>query len=359
MGLLPEDLDDITNDLGELSRLFKNKRVVLAGSLGFLGYGFLHFLAHLNEKFGLNICVDALDIRSPDTVSWAKKLQSAADNGITFYEFDIADKQQFENLGRFDYFIHAASIASPSFYRQFPIQTIKANIFGLFNLLEFSVKQAPSAGILFFSSSEVYGDPDAAFVPTAEDYVGRVSFTGPRACYDESKRLGETICVNFHQEHDLNIKIARPFNNYGPGLLLGDKRLVPDICKSILANENIELFSDGSPTRTFCYISDAIKGYLRTLLIGNSGTAYNIGNDKPEITVTQMAEFFAEEANLITGYSKDIISSQSQDRAYLTDNPQRRCPDLKRARAELGFEPRIDVKSGARRTLRWYLEHQD
>ena len=358
MTLSLNDLGDVVQDLGTMVNDFKNKRVVIAGAMGFLGHGFLNVFQYLNSEFNLNITIDALDIKSQSEVQWAKKMQDCSKNGINFHVFDISNPQNFKELGKFDYFIHGASIASPTFYRQFPLETIKANIFGLFNLLEYSSEHCPLAKILFFSSSEVYGDPEINHIPTEEDYVGRVSFTGPRACYDESKRLGETICVNFYQQHGLKVKIVRPFNNYGPGLPLEDRRLIPDICKSIFAEKDITLFSDGSPTRTFCYISDALKGYFRTLLRGKAGQPYNIGNNKPEIDVTSVAEIFRSQAEKLLGYSQKIVCSTSNEIVYLTDNPNRRCPDLTLAFNDLDFKPCVDIETGAHRTLNWYLQEQ-
>ena len=134
-------------------------------------------------------------------------------------------------------------------------------------------KQAgkPALGFLFFSSSEIYGDPDPANIPTREDYRGCVSCTGPRACYDEAKRYGETLCVNFARQHGLPVKAARPFNNYGPGLKITDGRVIPDFARDVFAGRDIVMLSDGSPMRTFCYVADAVIGYLKVLVKGQPG----------------------------------------------------------------------------------------
>lgn len=145
-------------------------------------------------------------------------------------------------------------------------------------------------GFYFFSSSEIYGDPIAGNIPTPESYNGNVSCTGPRACYDESKRYGETLCVNFAQQYDLPIKISRPFNNYGPGLKITDSRVIPDFAKDVLSGRDINMLSNGSPTRTFCYVADAIVGYYKILVRGRKGEAYNIGVESPEISILNLAE---------------------------------------------------------------------
>jgi UDP-glucuronate decarboxylase len=143
--------------------------------------------------------------------------------------------------------------------------------------------------------------------PTPETYRGNVSCTGPRACYDESKRYGETLCVNFAHQHDFPIKTARPFNNYGPGLKITDKRVLPDFARDIFAGRDIVMLSDGSPTRTFCYIADAIVGYYKILIKGRPGEAYNIGVETPEISMAQLAEHVTSLGRELFGYTGKVV----------------------------------------------------
>ena len=214
-------------------------------------------------------------------------------------------------------------------------------------------------GILFFSSSEIYGDPEPEAIPTAESYPGRVSSTGPRACYDESKRYGETLCVNFAQQYKLPITLVRPFNNYGPGLKITDRRLVPDIARDVLAGRDIVLHSDGSPTRTFCYVADAVVGYYKTLTRGRSGHAYNIGCGAPEVTVGELADRMVAAGRELLGYQGSVIRISSTDPNYLVDNPRRRCPDVTKAERELAFTADIPLDEGLRRTLLWYSDNRE
>jgi len=207
---------------------------------------------------------------------------------------------------------------------------------------------------LFFSSSEVYGNPTKDQIPTNEEYNGNVSFTGPRACYDESKRYGETLSINFSQQYNLPVKIARPFNNYGPGLKINDTRALPDFARNVIDESDIVLFSDGSPTRTFCYISDAITGYFLVLLNGKDGRPYNIGIQSPEISIRELAEITIEIAKNLFNYQGKLVFANSHDEHYLTDNPDRRCPDISRAINELSYNPTIDIHEGVRRSLIWY-----
>jgi dTDP-glucose 4,6-dehydratase/UDP-glucuronate decarboxylase len=257
--------------------------------------------------------------------------------------------REFEH---YDFIIHAASIASPMYYRQHPLETMDANVLGLRNLLDHAVRVRPEA-FLNFSTSEIYGDPDARHIPTEETYRGYVSCTGPRACYDESKRFGETLCVNFAKTRGVPVAIARPFNNYGPGLRLSDRRVLPDFFRDVLAGRDIVLMSDGSATRTFCYVSDAIEGYLRILLRGRPGEPYNIGAESPEISMRALAELVVATA----GAGIRITHRPSEDRDYLTDNPQRRCPVITKARQELDFQPRVALPEGLARSWAYYRDH--
>jgi nucleoside-diphosphate-sugar epimerase len=267
------------------------------------------------------------------------------------------------DMGDFQFIIHAASIASPMYYRRYPIETMDSNINGLRNLLDYSLAQkekgTPVEGFLFYSSSEIYGDPLPEHIPTPEDYRGNVSCTGPRACYDESKRFGETLCVNFAQQHELQITMARPFNNYGPGLKITDGRALPDFARDVINGRDIALFSDGTPKRTFCYSSDAITGYYKVLVKGRKGEPYNIGIDRPEISVAELAELTIKTAKDLFGYTGKLVRKVSDDADYLIDNPNRRCPVIDKARGELGYEPRVLPEEGVRRALIWYAHNRE
>ena len=271
-------------------------------------------------------------------------------------QFDISydSLETIENADQADYIVHMASIASPIYYRRYPIQTLDANIWGLRRLLDFYCER-PIRGFLFYSSSEVYGDPDNAHIPTSETYRGLVSCTGPRACYDEAKRFGETMCTLFAEQHQMPIRIVRPFNIYGPGMRIDDRRLPPDFAKNVLEGNDLVIYSNGSPTRTFTYVADSIAGDLKVMLFERF-EVFNIGSEAPEITVKQLADIFIEAAREVCGYTGKVVYEISNDKHYLTDNPQRRCPDLTRARTLLGYDPKISVSDGVRRFLRFLRE---
>lgn len=356
------DLEYICGNLQEEFSQMAGKKLLITGGAGFLGYYLVQSVLHWNTVVepAQTIQLTIYDNYIRGIPSW---LTSLKDNPyLTLVKHDITHPLPSE-IEDFQYIIHAASIASPIYYRKYPIETMDANVNGLRFLLEYCRNQAeqnsPVEGFLFYSTSEIYGDPTPENIPTPETYRGNVSCTGPRACYDESKRYGETLCVNFAQQYNLPIKMARPFNNYGPGLKITDKRVLPDFARDILAGRDIIMLSDGSPTRTFCYIADAIVGYYKILVRGRNGEAYNIGVEEPEISMANLAERVVELAQDLFGYEGKVVRQVSTDSNYLVDNPNRRCPVITKARTELGYNPAILLDEGLKRSLTWYRDNSE
>lgn len=336
----------------EVSKL-TGSTVLITGCAGFLGFYMVNFLFYFRDRLRLKkvICLDNFMLGYPEWMN-----QIAEDSRFEVVKFDIIK----DNIGdvpgavEADFIIHMASIASPIFYRKYPIETLDANIWGLRRLLDF-YRERDIKGFLFFSSSETYGDPAPEMVPTPEEYHGNVSFTGPRACYDESKRFGETMCMLFAGQYGMPIGVARPFNNYGPGMKLNDKRVPADFAWNVKEGKDIVILSNGSPTRTFCYIADAVAGYFKILLYGKYDF-FNIGIEKPEITIAQLAEIYREAGGEIFGYQGEVKYQISEDKDYLTNNPQRRCPRIDKAGKILGYFPEISVADGVRRFLTFIKE---
>ncbi len=342
------DSINVINRLGKKVEVFDEKIILITGCYGFLGKQFIHFFSNLVELHSLNVKIIAIDNhirgRENSLINYFSNKSY-----FNYIESNINTQKEFYDV---DYVIHLASIASPIFYRKYPIQTLDANVTGYRNLLDY-YKNKEIKSFLYFSTSEIYGDPHPDYIPTKETYRGNVSCIGPRACYDESKRLGETMSVLFFQEHKIPIKISRPFNNYGPGLSINDKRVIPDFFKDILSGNDISLFSDGNATRTFCYTEDAIYGYILLLLSDHNAEPFNIGNEHPEISIAELAKKCID----ISGKKNiKVIKKKNSDKNYNIDNPQRRCPDITKAKQLLHFSPEISLDNGLQRSFRYYCD---
>lgn len=362
MDVVKRDLEYICGNLGDEFAEVAGKNLLITGGAGFLGHylvqAALHWNSGSNERPPINLTVH--DNFARGVPAWLSRLKE--DKHLTLVRHDVTDPLP-ANMGHFDYIIHAACIASPTYYRRVPIQTMDANVNGLRYLLDYCREKAEKSraveGLLFYSTSEIYGDPTPENVPTPETYRGNVSCTGPRACYDESKRYGETLCVNFAQQYGVPVKVARPFNNYGPGLKITDRRVLPDFARDVLSGRDIVMLSDGAPTRTFCYVADAIVGYYKILLKGPIGEAYNVGVEEPEISVAELAERIVRLSAELFGYRGKVVRKVSQDKDYLVDNPNRRCPIITKARNDIGYDPSIPIDEGLRRSLLWYSGNRE
>lgn len=347
--VIQEDAQAIAEELSRELTALAGSTMLVTGGNGFLCSYFLETIAHANDSVLDSpcnvICVDNLRTGLSERVA---HLDERAE--FQFVSHDISEPLEIDRPVH--WIIHGAGIASPTFYRKFPLQTVDVNVTGTRRVLEIA-RQHPTKSILYISTSEIYGDPDPRFIPTPEDYRGNVSCNGPRACYDESKRMGEALCGIYRSLYNAPVKTARPFNVYGPGQRLDDRRIVPDLMSAALRREPLVLFSDGRATRAFCYIRDAIRAMFNILLSDADGEAFNVGNDEREISITE----FASELSEIAGPpALPVVHRASRDPHYLTDNPQRRCPDLTKLRGRFNWEPKVLLREGLRRTLRSYQE---
>lgn len=353
--IVDEDLQRINDAITQRER-FNGATILVTGCAGFLGFYLLQYFVLYGERLGIRKVI-GLDTFLLDKPLWLQRLAAEHSSLLDLHAFDVSKDniEEIEGVADARFVVHGASIASPTFYRKFPVVTLDANIWGLRRLLDFYRGRETLEGFLFFSSSEIYGDPDAASIPTSEDYRGLVSCTGPRACYDESKRFGETMCWVYAREYGMPLTIARPFNNYGPGMRLDDRRLPADFAKCVVENRDIVILSDGLPTRTFCYVSDAVTGYILCLLHGKYAY-FNIGIEKPETSVRDFAKIYASAGHEVFGHDLQVHYETSTDADYMTDNPNRRCPIITKARENLGYDPKVLVDEGIRRFLT-FLKH--
>jgi UDP-glucuronate decarboxylase len=343
--VIEADVAEIGERAGADLAFFDGKTVLVTGGAGFLPAYLVDVLAaraaaQPEATRGRVVVVDNFATGLPGRLSHLE-----GHPAVEIRRADVSQPLSLDVAPRI--VVHGASIASPIVYRRHPLETIEVNAIGTWRLLAATAGQRLDAFVLL-SSSEVYGDPDPAFIPTPETYAGSVSCTGPRACYDESKRLAETLCMTHFRTRGLPVRIVRPFNVYGPGLRLDDGRVLPDLARAALEGSDLALLSDGRPTRSFCYVTDFMVGLLRVVAGGGDGEAYNVGNDH-EISIRELAEGVLRAA----GGKSSITFLRSSDPDYLTDNPQRRCPDLTRLRG-LGAPPAVvGLDEGVARYLAW------
>ncbi len=322
----------------------KRKRILITGAAGFLG-------SHLCDRFIKEdyhvIAMDNLITGDLRNIEHLFNLEN-----FEFYNHDVS---KFVHVaGELDYILHFASPASPIDYLKIPIQTLKVGSLGIHNLL--GLAKDKKARILIASTSEVYGDPSVD--PQPEEYWGNVNPVGPRGVYDEAKRFQEAITMAYHTFHGLETRIIRIFNTYGPRMRLNDGRVLPAFIGQAIRGEDLTVFGDGTQTRSFCYVDDLIEGIYR-LLHSDYAQPVNIGNPD-EITIRQ----FGEEIIKLTGTKQKLIT-----KPLPTDDPKQRRPDITKAKALLGWEPKVSREEGLKITYEYFkslpqeviekIEHKD
>ena len=306
-------------------------RVLVTGGAGFIG-------SHLCEFFLAKgwevVCMDDFVTGSRDNLSGF-----ATQRDFKLVEHDVTEYIRLDEP--LDWVLHFASPASPRDYLELPIQTLKVGALGTHNAL--GVAKAKGARFLLASTSEVYGDP--LVHPQREDYWGHVNPVGPRGVYDEAKRFAEAITMAYHRTHQIDTRIVRIFNTYGPRMRLNDGRAIPAFMSQALTNEPITVFGDGSQTRSFQYITDLIEG-LWQFMHAPLNEPLNMGNPL-EMTLLDLAKRIIR----LTGSRSEIVF-----RPLPVDDPKVRQPDIGRARALLGWEPRVDTDEGLQLTVDWFRE---
>ena len=338
---LQSDIDQILRRLDPLLEDLSGKTILLTGGRGFLGRYFMKIFEQINDGFVKKpmkiIVLDNLITSSEVPMELKQKY-------FQYIEHDVVDPINISE--DIHYIVHAAGIASPFYYRAYPLETLDVAITGTRRMLELAKEK--HAKLIFFSSSEIYGDPDPKNVPIPESYKGNVSPQGPRACYDESKRVGETLCYIYYNNYGVVTNSIRPFNVYGPGMQETDYRVLPNFASLIKAGKPLSVYGDGRQTRTFCYITDAMVGFFLVMFKGVSGEAYNIGAPTPEVSMLELVKLINKIRESDVGFN--LIDYPD---SYPTDEPMRRSPDIRKAKLQLGFRPEVDLDEGLRRFFTW------
>lgn len=346
--IIKEDFETIVKTLGKEARLLEGRTLLITGGAGFLGAYFIGVIHLFNNNVFKKPC-RVISIDNYITGERNSFLKSLNDPNIKLIRGDVIQPLKIKE--KVDYIVHMAGIASPFYFKKYPIETIEVAVTGTKNLLEFA-RGRKIRGFLIFSSSEIYGDPDPKIIPIPENYRGNVASIGPRACYDESKRLAETLATTYHQLYNIPVKIVRPFNVYGPGMKPNDYRVIPSFINRGLDGKPLHVHGNGNQTRTFCYITDAIIGFFKVLLSGKAGEVYNVGITDGEMNMADLANLVKEILNK-KGVKIKLIDYPD---SYPADEPNRRCPDITKIRKELKFSPSVDVRTGLKRTINWYRD---
>lgn len=325
-----------------------NKTVLVTGGGGFLAAYLVKSLLAVGRLNELNVKVICA---ARSTLSVEARLSAylgAPDLAVVQHDISQPLPSDFP---RADFIIHSASQASPKYYGIDPVGTLLANSAGTMYLLEHAVK-SQAEKFLFFSSGEVYGVPVDPNQLVGEQDYGYIDPMNVRSCYAESKRIGETMCAAWAQQHGLHTTVVRPFHTYGPGMALDDGRVFADFVADVVAKRDIVLKSDGLALRPFCYIADATIGFLTVLMTGGKAEAYNVGNPEAEISIRDLATLVA---GLFpargVGTQFDVPVNNN---AYLKSSIFRSCPSIEKMRG-LGWVPLIDLKDGFRRTIQSYF----
>jgi nucleoside-diphosphate-sugar epimerase len=336
-----EDVERAVVDL-DLS-LLKESKILLLGASGLIGTYFSYLIYYLNTQLGFDIKAD-LYTRVPITPRSRLAFLSEG-KGIRFFNHDVSQYKEYNNP--YDFMIHAAGYSSPAAFLQDPIKTIDLNYIGVKSILESAVKNSPNAKILYLSSSEVYGSPSAESFPTPEAYVGNSSITNNRACYIESKRLAEVLCLSYAKMHNLHVRIARPALFYGPGITMKDGKVIGQFMNKAYHEKVINMVDDGKDLRCFCYVGDTLTELLNILLFSKE-FIYNIGSEEEEISIFQLATLIGKHLSspVILGPGKDSVVAGAPSRVHL---------DMRKLKEEFGFTPHVRMEEGLRRTIDWNL----
>lgn len=304
------------------------QRVLVTGGAGFIGSHLIEKLIEMGEEV---ICLDNFFTGQKENISDFLNLQE-----FELIRHDIVEPILLE----VDKVYHLACPASPIYYQHNPVKTIKTNVMGTLNML--GLAKRVGAKLLLTSTSEVYGDPEVH--PQVEEYWGHVNPIGQRSCYDEGKRVAESLMVSYHQQNGVEIRIARIFNTYGSNMSIDDGRVISNFIWAALWERPLIIYGDGSQTRSFCYVSDMVKGLIRLMESSPYTGPMNLGNPK-EMKIIEIAEKIRD----MTGTKSEIIFEPLPE-----DDPTRRCPNISKAKRELNWEPTVTFDEGIKKTIDYF-----
>ena len=332
-----KEIEEVITNLGGISKSIEDKNILVTGGAGFLGSWICEALV---EQGANVICLDNLVSGLKANIS-----HLVGKANFRFVQHDITQPIFFDEP--IDVVMHLASRASPFEFEKYPIQILKASTLGIWVALGIAKKHG--ARFLYTSTSEIYGA--ATEIPTSEEYRGNVNPIGPRSCYDEAKRCGESYVIAYQMQHGLDTRIARIFNTYGSRMRAEGVygRVIPRFIEQALSNKPITIFGDGTQTRSFCYVTDQVEGLLKLAFFEDAeGEVVNIGDDN-EITILELAKLIRE----LTNSSSGIVFEELPE-----DDPPRRKPDITKAKKILGWVPKVGLEEGLLKMIKWFDEKE-
>lgn len=327
---------------------FQNKTVLVTGAAGFIGS---HLCQELLKQEANVIGVDNFLTGSDDNIKTMVEAVGELEENFTLIEADVNQPPEtYLAPGlKIDFVFHLASPASPIKYQQYPRETYLVNSWATHQLLDYLFETNPKAVFLFASTSEIYGDPLEH--PQKESYWGNVNPNGVRSCYDESKRMGETVCGVYERDFNMDVRIIRIFNTYGPRMDIDDGRVIPNFIQFALHNKKFEVYGKGNQTRSYCYVTDLVEGILLMMSKeGLKGETVNLGNPV-EYTVMKTAQIIKEVLGQKFNKKQDV-----EYKPLPQDDPTRRRPDIKKAKQLLGWKPKVKFKDGLKETIEFFRE---
>ncbi len=344
--ILKEDFADILSNLGEKKlKKFKNQAVLITGADGFIGNFLVRFFLYLNNQ--LNYKINIIMMVGPRYTPNLKMSKIFKKYKTKIIKRDLTEKIKINE--KIDYVFHLASITSPAFISDNPVQSLKINILGTLNVLE-AFRNKKIKKFIYFSSSAIYGTPDGENIPIPETFNGNVSSILSRSSYAEAKRAAESLSQAYFFQYKMPINILRPFHVFGPTMDLNKENAINYFLKCGLENKGIILSSRGQETRSFCYITDAVSIALLATLIDKSGEVFNVGNERTEIKIIDLAKLVSR----IFNNKMDIITDQSRKGNFSKEKLTRNIPSMKKVNKVFKFQPRVDLQNGLLRTIKSY-----
>lgn len=350
--IIARDVEEIICNVNlDLFDDLAGKTMLVTGPKGLLAGYVVDTIAYLNDNYLVEPCMVIGLHRGIEYLLKKEfdRLEHLSDReDIVLIEHDVSEPFTPDEDTHIDFIVHAAGRSAPSYFVQHPVETIDINITALRWLLDLAVEHNVES-FAYFSSGEIYGSPPDDKIPTPETYSGCTSTTGTRACYTESKRCGEALCLAFHKEHSVPVKILRPVLVYGPGLSLTDGRVMAEFMNSAINGKEITMADEGKSVRNYCYIIDAMVMFWKIFLSDKNGDVFNIGSQNEPVSIRELAGRILK----ICAGTDDALSVRKEDLEFIKSAPNRVCLDMSKVKELFGYEAKTPMEEGLRRTIEW------